>query len=133
MLSNNDLLNEVLAQMEERDQQAGNHGQDLTQDQLEKAEHDAFIELNEELAMAIIHDIRTCIDNADSWSLILCGARLLRDGLEENTQLLAHLKATHSEILDELAGDVVKVGFYDSPFKTATQTELKTLCMLFKE
>ena len=132
MASKDELLNDILAQMDERDRKSGNHGQDLTSDQFEALEKDAYIELNEELAMAIVHDLRTCIGNADGWSLILCGARLLRSGLENDPKLLAHLKETHSEILDELAGDVVRMGFYESPFKTATLNELKTLCVLFK-
>lgn len=132
MTTNDEALKNILAQMEERDSKMDANKQSLTQDQLNFAESEAHLALDIDLSMAIIEDIRESIGNGSGWSLVLCGARTLRSGLENDHSLLNELKSTHSELLNELVSDVVRVGFSDSSFKVATQTELRTLCSLFK-
>ncbi len=132
MTSQEETLKSILAQMESKDAEIREQGHGLTQDQLNDVAINAHLTLNEELSMEIIRDIHECLNNEQGWSLVLCGARALRSGLENDHGLLNRLKSSHSDILNELAGDVVRVGFSDSPFKTATVNELKSLCMLFR-
>ncbi|WP_448721941.1 hypothetical protein [Acanthopleuribacter pedis] len=106
--------------------------EEVSQQELNQIEHDAHLEMTEELAVAIVLDMRRAIQEEEGWSLVLAGARLLREDLERRASFLRQLQRNHAEILNELAGDRVRLSFHDAPFKQAIATELELLCSLFK-
>ncbi|CAM2065760.1 hypothetical protein SCOR_10300 [Sulfidibacter corallicola] len=131
-----DLLKSVESQIANRDAQAAAQGardQAFSQYDLDRAEEEAHLVMDEHLALAIVADLRQCIGADEGWSLVLAGSRALRVALEEDDGLLRKLQQEHREILDELAGDLIRLGFKQPEFEIAIRSELETLCTLFKK
>lgn len=130
-----ELLKSIELQMKDRDTAFAISHPDLesvSQAELNQIEHDAYLDITEDLAVAIVLDMRRAIQEEEGWSLVLAGARLLREDLERRASFLRCLQRNHGEILDELAGDLVRLSFHDAPFKKAIAAELELLCSLFK-
>lgn len=130
-----ELLKSIELQMNERDSAFSRTHSDrqvISQQELNRIEVDAMLEVDEALALAIVRDMRNAIKDEEGWSLVLAGARMLREDLERRPSFLAQLQRSHGEILDELAGDLVRLSFHEAPFKQAIATELELLCSLFK-